>query len=416
MIWGYSVNDDDEYVGFNGVPADLDNDRKITKQIVLSSIILVVLVFNLLCFLTSLFLSPLGPRDYLNMALNGAATVGCLYSLYLGIRTLKNRYIIKLEIKTRQQIGSQLPESLIRFRGLNIEHAFFHPYGWNTITEFFLLIDDAGGFHVCRAYASINKDELSLENMSVEDRLESLFARKSKSDLNEAKLIAESIAYDDIERIIQLQRQWSDDFAIIAISKYPVLADRYQSEEACRQWAISLLGGDSPIFGEGFTLQNQLCGALGALTDLILVRGSADIEMPSSVLQRLVDAQEKQPTEDRAIALFRWIKAILDGDSVQFGGDVDDDWSKVCPNYLLSSYCRMITFRTHLFGENPACPDVLKTLFITLLAPWVPHNPYTRTTFTDEMIKGYHRIYGMESAMQLFPDKTRLFLENDLDL
>lgn len=402
---------------FGVLPHAPDNDRKIKSQIVLSAVIVLLLVFNALSLLANLFPGPAKTWDYVNLALNGTATIGCAYSLYLGMRTLKNRYTLKLEFRIRGQLDMQLPEGLNRFRGLSEEHSFFHPYGWNGITKYYVLIDDEGRTHIYRAESVINKIDLALTNIPVDIHLKKLLLRKSKSDLEDIRKIAESLPYDEVVRIIKQKYTWSDDFGLIAVSKYPVLADHYRNEAACRQWAISLLGENAPIFGEGFTLQAQLCGALGALTDLILTRGSADIEMPSAVLQQLVSAQDQQPTEERALTLFRWVKAILDGASVQFGSNDDhDDWFDVCPKYLLANYPRIAAFRAHLFGSKPAYPEVLKDLFCVLLRPWDLRDEWIVLGYTDPMIKGYHLIYGFESAMQLFPDKTRLFLENDLDL
>jgi hypothetical protein len=393
------------------------NERRLKIQLILIPLIAIGFLANIFSFLVNFARPVYDGWAIFGMILNGAAALGCVYSFFLGLRILGRQYLTKLELPLPDALDKMLPGNLHRYRGLSSAHSYFHPYGWNGVTKHFVIVDDDVNYSICTVQTSLYKKEIDLQFRSIEEHLAYLFSKKGSPDFDSIKQIAECLSLSEVNEIIQARHAWSDQFGLLAIIKHPTLVDHYCSDEAFEQWAKSLLDEDSVIFNKGFTRDAQLSAALKGQADLILVRGFRPRETPSAVIQQMVSLQAQNPTEDRAVILFRWIKALLDGDAVQFGSDdPHDDWFEVCPRYLLSKYCRLEGLSNLIVGPNPAYPSVLKDLFDVLLAPSEVHDPQRAHRFSDDMIRGYHRLYGFERAMQLFPSKTRLFLENDLDL
>lgn len=393
------------------------NERRLRIQLILIPLMALCFLANIFSVFINISKPVYDGWTIFIIILNSVGTIGCIYSFFLGFQILRRQYLTKLELPLPDALDKMLPGNLHRYRGLSSTHNYFHPYGWNGVTKHFVIVDDDVNYSICTVQAAIYKKEIDLQFRSIEDHLAFLFSNKGSLDIDSIKKIAECLSLSEVNEIIRAKHAWSDQFGLLAIIKHPTLVDHYCSDEAFEQWAKSLLDDDNVIFNKGFTRDAQLSAALKGQVDLILFRGFRPRETPSAVIQQMVSLQAQNPTEDRAVILYRWIKALLDGDPVQFGSDdPHDDWFEVCPGYLLARYCRLEGLSALIIGPNPAYPSVLKDLFDVLLVPSEVHNPQRTDRFNDDMIKGYHRLYGLERAMQLFPDKTRLFLENDLDL
>jgi hypothetical protein len=393
------------------------NDRRIKIQLILISFVLLGLLANSFSLLVNIARPAYDAWAIFSIALNAAATIGYIYSLFLGIPVLKRQYRTNLELSLPERLDKLLPSNLHRYRGLVSVHAYFHSYGWNGVTKHFVIVDDDMNYSICTVRTARHKKEIDLQFQTIEEHLEYLFVKNKPLDRDSIKRIAECLSLTEVMDIIQSKHAWSDQFGLIAIIKHPILVDRYCSDDAYEQWAKSLLDDDAVILNKGFSQDAQLSAAMKVQTDLILTRGFRPREIPSSVIHQMVSLQREKPTEDRAVVLFRWIKSLLNGDAVQFGSDdPHDDWFEVCPKHLLSQYCRLDELSSLIIGPSPAFPSALKDLIDVLLVPSEVHDPQRIWRFNDEMIKGYHRLYGFDNAIQLFPDKTRLFLENDMNI
>jgi len=80
----------------------------------------------------------------------------------------------------------------------------------------------------------------------------------------------------------------------------------------------------------------------------------------------------------------------------------------------ISRYGRLSGLKDELFSSASAYPEILQDVVILLLQSFDIHDPERIYRYNDEMIKGYHLLFGTDQSMRLFPGKTRIFLENDL--
>ena len=390
-----------------------DFNRKIRHQWIILAVMAFLFVMNLAFVIMGIARPPKNTLNYFNLILNSVSTVVCLYAMLLGLKTLKTRYRMKLEQKIQEQLDDALPEGVLRYRSLEVVHAFRFPEGWNGITKHYVLMRLQEGACIGRIFAK-DKGPLSLQIIELDDYLASLYKDVTKSKTNTIRMILDCIQLPEVMRIIQANYSWSDDFGVLASAEHLSLVDRYQTEAAFNHWADRVfVHDDAPQTYP--SLHQRLRVALARVTESILERGTLQDEVPSSVLNYLVTHYHESPAEE-VITLYRWIRAVLDWTEARFGDDDGDDWLEVNPSYLLSRYGRLSGLRDELFSRQSAYPGILQDVVILLLQPFDMHDPERIYRYNDEMIKGYHHLFGTDQSMKLFPSKTRIFLENDLGI
>ncbi len=390
-----------------------DFNRRIVHQLIILAAMAFLFVMNLTLFIIGFDRAHKTTLHFFNLGLNGIASIVGLYAICLGIKTLKDRYRMKLEQKIQEHLDDALPEGVLRYRSLDAVHAWRNAEGWNGLTKHYALIRLKGDTSIGRVF-SRNSGPISVRIFALEDYLASLYENASESKTNTLRMIIDCISKDEVMNIIQARHPWSDQFGDLASAEYPSLVDHYQTESAFNHWADRVFVHDDAPQAYP-TLHQRLRAALARVTESILERGTLQDEVPSSVLNYLVTHDHERSAEE-VITLYRWIRAVLDWTEVRFGNNDGDDWFEVSPSYLLGQYARLIGLKSELFGRQSAYPDILCDTVDLLLKPFDMHDPERIYRYNDDMIKGYHLLYGTDQAMKLFPGKTRIFLENDLDI